>query len=271
MVISLNLKIKEVEKEIDEKNFEKALGLLDEIAENDEDYELSLLFRVSCLINLKRYEECLLVIDVLLRNNPHEELLWADKVVCHYFSDEKDMALKSLGKLEGIVNRNDAYSLYIVSQLANLVNQSDKAIEYADLALQIDEEFESAIIEKAHAASRIKNREMMNECADRLIKLYGEGELLKMTFPFMLKLFSGNYVGCLDIVNGIDDSDGKMTEMLKYAIYNQMGEELNVEIYATGPFGSDLDDALKVLFDYYYDGIEGGMIGGVSYVIVKKS
>ena len=128
-MIILNLKIKEIEKEIDEKNFEKALGIINEIKKDDEEYELSLLFKVSCLINLKRYDECLPIIDLLLKENPDEELLLADKVMCHYFSGDKKQALKSLRKLESIVNRNDAYSLYVVSKLANLVNESDKSIE----------------------------------------------------------------------------------------------------------------------------------------------
>lgn len=270
-MIILNLKIKEVEKEIDEKNFEKALAMLDEIESDDEEYELSLLFKVSCLINLKRYEECLAIIDILLKKNPNEELLWADKVMCHYFSGDKNQALKSLRKLESIVNRSDAYSLYVVSQLANLLNRSNKAIEYANLALEIDENFERAVIEKAHAVSRIKDYDEMNECADKLVELYGDNELLKLTFPFMLKLFSANYRGCLDLVNGIEDLDDEIIGMMKYAIYNQMCEDLNVEIYVIGEVESDLDDGLEMLFGYYYDGVEGGMVGNVSYVVIKKS
>ncbi len=269
-MIILNLKIKEIEKEIDEKNFEKALGIINEIKKDDEEYELSLLFKVSCLINLKRYDECLPIIDLLLKENPDEELLLADKVMCHYFSGDKKQALKSLRKLESIVNRNDAYSLYVVSQLANLVNESDKAIEYADLALEIDENFERAIIEKAQAMSHIRDYEGMNECADKLIGLYDDNELLKLTFPFILKLFSGKFKECLDLVNKINHSDDKIYDMMKYAIYNQMCESLDVEIYVTAHVESDIDDGLEMLFAYYYDGIEAGIVGDVSYVIVKK-
>lgn len=269
-MIILNLEIKEVEKEIDEKNFKKALEILDEIKSDDEEYELSLLFKVFCLINLKRYREALAIIEVLLKENPNEELLWADKVICQYFSGDKTHALKSLRKLESIVNRNDANSLYVVSQLANLVNRFNKAIEYANLALEIDEDFELAIIEKAHAVSRIKDYGQMNECADKLIELYDDDELLKLSFPFMLKLFSGNYRGCLDLVNRIGDPDDEVCEMMKYAIFNQMGEDLKVEIYVTGQIESNLDDALEMLFDYYYGGVEGGIVGDVSYVIIKK-
>lgn len=268
-MIILSFDIEEIEKEIDEKNFKKALAILDEIKSDDEGYELSLLFKISCLINLKRYGECLDVIEILLKENPNEELLWADKVMCHYFSGDKKQALMSLRKLETIVNRKDAYSLYVVSQLANLVNRSNKAIEYADLALEIDADFKLAVNEKAIAASRIKDYDMMNECADKLIGLCDEEEFV-LTLPFMLKLFSGNYKGCLDILNNIKNPEDKINEMMKYAIYNQMSEDLNVDIYVTGSVESDLDDALEMLFNYYYDGFEGGNINGVSYVVVKK-
>ncbi|MBQ9159859.1 MAG: hypothetical protein IJ122_00875 [Methanobrevibacter sp.] len=268
----MNLKIKEVEKEIDEKNFEKALGILDEIKAKDDGYELSLLFKVTCLFNLKRYGECLEIIGALLKNNPNEELLLADKVMCHYFLDDEKQALKSLRKLESVVNKNDAHSLCVVSQLCNLVNDPKKAINYADLSLEIDENFESALIEKAQAASQLKDHGMMIDCANKLISLKGDDESpLSLTLPFVLKLFAGDYRGCLDVVNSFDELDGEIEEMMKVAIYKEMYENLNIEIYISAKVESGIDDALRMLFDYLYEGIEGGPIGDAYYVIIKKS
>ena len=50
-----------------------------------------------------------------------------------------------------------------------------------------------------------------------------------------------------------------------------MYENLNIEIYISAKVESGIDDALRMLFDYLYEGIEGGSIGDAYYVIIKKS
>lgn len=267
-MINLNLEIEKAKQEFDEKNYEKALEILDG-AEADEDYlKLAILLKIASLMGLKRYDECISVIDSCIEEFPHDDFLWSRKVECHYFMDDEENAVKSLGELERIANKDDKYSLVFLAEEFILLNNYEKAIKYCDMALDIDRDFVDAHRQKAMAASAIKDHEMMNDCADRLLELY-ENEFSRAMIPLMLKLFSGRYGDCLDIINGVESLDDAHSDMLKGIVYNAIVDDLNVEIRTSAPVELTIDEVLNLLFEYYYGGVDCGEINGVMYLIAK--
>lgn len=267
-MINLNLEIEKAKQEFDEKNYEKALEILDG-AEADEDYrKLAILLKIASLMGLKRYDECISVIDSCIGDFPHDDFLWSRKVECHYFMGDEENAVKSLGELERIANKDDKYSLVFLAEEFILLNNYEKAIKYCDMALDIDGDFVDAHRQKAMAASAIKDHEMMNDCADRLLELY-ENEFSRAMIPLMLKLFSGRYGDCLDIINGVDGLDDAHRNILKGIVYKTMVDDLNVEIRTSAPVELTIDEVLNLLFGYYYGGVDCGEINGVMYLIAK--
>ena len=268
LVINLNLEIENAKQEFDKKNYEGALEIL-EGAEVDEDYrKLAIILKIASLMGLKRYDECISVIDSYIEEFPHDDFLWSRKVECHYFMGDEENAVKSLSELERITNKDDKYSLVFLAEEFILLNNYEMAIKYCDIALDIDGDFVDAHRQKAMAASAIKDHEMMNDCADRLLELY-ENEFSRAMIPLMLKLFSGRYRDCLDIINDVDDLDGVHSDMLKGIVYNAIVDDLNVEIRTSAPVELTIDEVLNLLFGYHYDGIGHGEIKGVLYLISK--
>ena len=269
MVINLNLEIEKAKNEYDEKNYEMALEILDGIEDEGEYQKLAALIRIASLMALKRYDESLNIIDSSIEEYPYSEFLWSRKVECQYFKgDEKDAA-KSLEELERIVNKDEKHALVFLAEEFELLDNHEKALKYCDMALEIDEDFEDAVRQKAMIASSLKDRDMMSDCADRLLKLYDD-DIYKVMIPFMLKLFSGRYKDCLDIVNGVNVLDDSQDEMFKGAIYKSMVEDLNIEIRTSAPIEMTVDEVLDLFFRYHYDGIGQGEIKGVRYLITKQ-
>lgn len=267
-MINLNLEIENAKQEFDKKNYEGALEIL-EGAEVDEDYrKLAIILKIASLMGLKRYDECISVIDSYIEEFPHDDFLWSRKVECHYFMGDEENAVKSLSELERITNKDDKYSLVFLAEEFILLNNYEMAIKYCDIALDIDGDFVDAHRQKAMAASAIKDHEMMNECADRLLELY-ENEFSRAMIPLMLKLFSGRYRDCLDIINDVDDLDGVHSDMLKGIVYNAIVDDLNVEIRTSAPVELTIDEVLNLLCGYHYDGVGHGEIKGVLYLISK--
>ena len=188
----MNSKIEEARKAFDDKNYSEALEILDGEEFDDAYLKLVFVIKMACLRNLNRYDDALRVIDVAIEKYPYYDFFWSHKIACHYFNDEKDEAIRSLAKLESMVDRDNNDSLVRLSTLFELVGDDENALKYCDMALAIDENYVDAVRQKAMIASSLKDEDMMSECADKLLELYDD-DALKAMLPLMLKLFSKRY------------------------------------------------------------------------------
>lgn len=266
MVIILNLKIEEAKKEFDDKNYVGALEILNGEEFEDEYFKLVMFLKIGCLRGLNRFDEALMVINSAIEKCPFEDIFWAQKVQCHYFNGEKRNAVRALVELERIVDRNDERALVDVSELFSLVGDDEKALKYCDMALSIDGDFVDAVRQKSMIAGSLKDYDMMSDCADRLLELYDK-DILKLSIPFMLKLFSKRYDDALSIVNSVGVLDDEHELLLKSAIHNAMAEDLNIEIRTSAPVEITIDEVLRIFMDYHYRGVQGGEICGANYLI----
>lgn len=242
-------KIKQAIEEYENKNYENALNILEDIEDENVNVKNVEMLKTFCLMNLRRYSDALVIINKMIEKDPYNFSMWVFKVNCHYFNDEKDIANKSLKELERIADRNDKKQLVEVAHISNLIRDSKKAIEYSDLALSIDECYIDAIHEKAHAAASLDDYDLMNECADQLLELYGD-DTIRFLFPFMLKLFSQRYEDCREMLDNAEGLDEGTVEMIKLGVYNTMLENMGVGIGLYEKVEVTINEALDILFDY---------------------
>ena len=269
MVINMNIEIEKAKNEFDAKHYEEALEILDG-AEVEEEYQkLAMILRIASLMALNRYDEAISVINSGIEKFPYDDFLWTRKVECHHFNDDDEDAEKAMDELERIVNKDDKSDPVFLAEKFEMLNNHTKALKYCNMALDIDGDFVEAVRQKAMVASALKDHDMMSDCADRLLELYDDG-FSKLMIPFMLKLFSGRYRDCFDIIKSSTVIDDEHDEMLKVAVYNSMLEDLKVEIRTSAPVELTIDEVLNLLFSYHYDGFEHGEIKGAKYLITKR-
>lgn len=264
----MNSKIEESIKEFDDGNYENALNLLEGIEVDGRELKLLMMIRYTCLMSLNRYDESLEIINSLIESDPYDVDFWISKAKCHYFAHNKKSAKKAVSEAERLIDESDIRQLVNMAQINNLIGNKGQALKYCDMALEIDETSLDALREKSLVASSLKDSELMNECADGLIEICGD-DTLSLVLPLMLRLFSGNYKGCLDLVDNAD-FDENHVEMIKIGVYNQMCEDLDVQIALSSPLVMDVGEALELLFKYHYDGVSCGNFKGVLYSVVKE-
>lgn len=264
----MNLKIEEALSEYEERNFENALAILEDADVSGVELKLVLVVKYDCLMKLNRYDESLHIINSLIEKEPYESAFWISKLKCHYFSNDEKNAKKALAELERLTDRSDVDDLVCLAQCCQLVDDDGKALKYCNMALKIDENSLDAIREKALIASSLKDNKMMNDCADKFVELCGDDALF-LVLPLMLRMFSGNYRGCLELINSSGCFDDDHIEMIKVGLYNRMIEDLNVQIGLSSPLEMTIDEGLKLMFKYHYDGISHGRYRGVMYCIVE--
>ena len=90
----MNSKIKKGRVKFNDENYEEALKYFNEVSEDDEDYMYVLIFKITCLMELERYDKALFLIESLLREDPEDELLLYEKIRCHIALNEKDVKEK---------------------------------------------------------------------------------------------------------------------------------------------------------------------------------
>jgi hypothetical protein len=144
-----------------------------------------------------------------------------------------------------------------------------KVIEFCNRALEVDRNYREALLEKSFAALQLDDFDMVNSISDRLLEI-SDGNILSLTPVFMLKLFSKDYAGCLDLINSSVDDDVKSEtiELFKSVIYNKLSEDLSAQILMTQKIEISVDDALKLMLDFKEHGVDSGRINGVQYFIV---
>ena len=265
----MNARIKKAREEFESGNYEKALGYLKRVKPNDNHYDLALVIKYSALMNLKRYSEAIKIINRLIGENPYDEYLWSRKVTCHYFNGEKEEAIKALGEYERVVDREDVEKLVSFAKTCNLLDKDDLALKYCNLALDIDDKSFEALIEKSMVAISMHDKELMNECADKIIDLNLE-DSVKLMMPFTLKIFAHEYKSAFQLIDRFKEIDESFDEMLKVGIYNRMCDDLNIQLISLGELEIDIDETLDLMFDYYYGGVNQGIIKGVKYFIISE-
>lgn len=269
LVIIVNENIKKGKQEFKKRNYKKALKLFENVRRDDEDYEFSLLYRISCLMALNEYGDALKFIDFLIEKYPQEDLLWHDKVTCHVFLNEDEKAGRALSELERLVDVEDKERLLRIAKLYNMVRDDENALKYCDMALEVDENYREALYEKTIVVARLKDYSLMNEVADRLVHVCGN-DLLALMPAFLLRLFSKNYRGCVDLINSADVdeySDGTVHDF-KAGLYNKMCENLNAQILVMDSIDLPVDDALNLMLDFHESGKDHGEVNGVQYFIL---
>ncbi len=255
--------------EFREENYEKALSHFESVDGDDDDYEISLFYRIPCLIHLKRYAEALSFINPLIEKNPNEFILWYDKARCHALLKEDKKAYSAMEQLERVVDTNNKNDLLCIAKLYNFLHDDLKVVEYTDKALAIDENYRDALYEKSFAAFSLDDDEMIEDVSKKLYDL-SDKSLLSSTPMFLMKLFNKNYRGALDLLdNVVDDEAGKEhIDMLKAVVYEHLTEDLSAQLMLSQKMELDIDDALKIMFDFKDTGRDHGEINGVTYFIL---
>ena len=266
MVIVMYDELMKAKNEFDDKNFEKALEIINANEFDGELYRFAIVIKSACLSSLKRYDEELTAINEGIEKYPYDDFLWSRKVLSHYFNHDLDGAAKALEELERITDKDSKEALLNLAQKSELVGAYEKAVKYCDMALDIDENFVEAIQQKSLAATSLGDHDMMSDCADRLLEIR-DNDLVSLMVPFILKLSSGRYKDCSRIINSADGLDLEYYELFKGSIYKQMICDLKIEIRSYELLDITIDESLNILFNYHYHGIDAGVVNGSQYFI----
>lgn len=264
----MDSKINKGRMEFNDENYETALKYFDEVSEDDEDYMYVLIFKITCLMELERYDKALFIIESILREDPEDEILLYEKIRCHIALGEDNEALRTLNVFENVISSDDKQMLLAVSKFYNQLDRFDDALRFCDMALGIDGYFEEAIREKSFIAAEIDNAEMIDWCAERLGEIYASNDR-SMVFVFLLKLYVGKFDDCLDIVGNLEGNLKDDTIlMLKSIVYKVFSEQLGVNIRLSGDADIPLERAISLLKDYRENGIDCGNVCGVEFRIM---
>lgn len=263
----MNSKIKKGRVEFNDENYEEALRYFNQVSEDDEDYTYVLIFKITCLMELERYDKALFLIESLLREDPEDELLLYEKIRCHIALGENAEALVSLKVFEKLIASDDKRMLLCVSKFYKLLGDYENALKYCNGALKIDENFEDAIREKSLIAIGLDDHELVNSTADRLSQIIGSHGM-GMISVFLLKLYVSNFDDCISIIENLEeDFRGDTLLMLKSVVYKQFCETLGVNLHVNGDVEIPVDEAIGLLREYDSAGVDSGVIGGVEYKI----
>lgn len=264
----MNSKIKKGRVEFNDENYEGALKYFDEVGEDDEDYMYVLIFKITCLMELKRYGEALFLIESLLSEDPEDELLLYEKIRCHIALDEGKEAFDALKNFEKIISQDNKRMLLAVSQFYRLLGDYGNALKFCDKSLEIDDCFEEAIREKSIIGIDLDDDEMINDCADKLWGIV-DNHGIEVVYVFLLKLFTSKFDDCLLIADNLnDDFDEDSIKMLKSIVYDEFSKKLGVNVHLNKEAEIPVDDAISLLKGYEENGICCGMINGISFRIM---
>ena len=252
--------------EFENKNYEKAVIHFEGVGGDDEYYEYALSYRISCLMKLENYREALGFLNELIENNPYVDILWFEKAMCHINLDEDEKAFSALDSLERVVDSDDKVKLLHIAKLYNILNDNLKVVEYCDKALDIDENFREAILEKSTVVLKLNDPDAVDEVSKRIVDL-SDNSLLSLMPAFLLKLFSKDYRGCLDVIGGCEEGS-ESTEMVKGLVYKNLSEDLNAQILLTSEIDLSIDEAIGLLLDFKENGKDNGKIHGVQYFVL---
>lgn len=253
--------------EFNDENYETALRYFDEVSEDDEDYMYVLIFKITCLMELERYDKALFIIESILREDPEDELLLYEKIRCHIALGENKEALNTLKDFENVISADDKQMLLAVSKFYNKLDRFDDALRFCEMALEVDGYFEEAVREKSFIAVEMDDVEMIDWCAERLLKICSCDDT-GLVSVFLLKLYIGKFDDCLGVVNSLEGNFKDDTIlMLKSIVYKVFSDQLGVNIHLYGDVDVPLEKAIALLKDYAENGINCGNVCGVEFRI----
>lgn len=264
----MNSKIKKGRVEFNDENYEAALKYFDEVREDDEDYMYVLMFKITCLMELERYDKALFLIESLLAEDPEDEFLLYEKIRGHIALGESKNALETLKTFEKLLTPDNKRLVLAISKFYRILGDLDNALKYCNCALEIDSAFEDAINEKALIAIDLDDNAMIDSCANDLLEVIESGSV-RMVSAFLLKLYIGNFEDCLNIINCLgDDFDEEFRQMLKFVVFKEFSEKLGVEIRLNDEAEIPVEEAISLLRDYDECGVNSGVIHGVGFIII---
>ena len=268
-MIIVNNEIIKGKQEFKNGNYEKALGHFENVGEDNEFYGYAQLFCANCLMELKRYDDALKIVNVLILQNPYNKLAWFNKVLCYIFSDDEKNALNIMDDVISVVDMGDKYDLVFLAKLYKLLHCYDDALRYCNMALEIDGEFREALYEKSFIAMRNDDSKALDEISEKFLGL-SDSDLFSLMPAFLLKLFSKDYAACVDLIekSDLNEFDEEHVGMLKGIVYNQICREYSVALLVVNEENLSIDDALGALIDFVEMGKTDGEIAGVQYFIL---
>lgn len=267
-MIYLNSKINKGRIEFNDENYEDALNYFDAVDESDEDYDYVLIFKITCLMELERYDKALFLIDSLLSEDPDDELFLYEKIRCHIALNEKEEALSALKDFEKIMSKDNKNMALDIARFYKFLGEYKFALRFCNMALSVDENFEDALLEKSLIAISLDNDEIIDNCANKLLSLV-DGDKYKIIPIFLLKIYSGKFRDCVDILDRFkEEFNDETCEMLKTIVFNQLCENLGVTIHLTEDGDVSVGEAIEMLFDYSENGVKYGIINDVGFVIM---
>ena len=255
--------------EFENENYREAISYFEQVGEDDRYYRYARLFMANSLMELNDYEESLKVVDSLISAEPYHKLAWFNKALCHVLLKQEREAYDTLDTILRIIDMDDKYDLVFMAKLYKLLGDHDNALKYCDAALEIDEYFKDALYEKSFAALRIGDDDAIRDVSDKL-HVISNDDLIRLMPVFLLKLFSKDYKGCRDLINNSNhgELDDEHIELLKAAVYNQVCDELSINLLIVNGKDLPIDDALDAVIEFVESGKDNGEIGKIQYFII---
>lgn len=264
----MNYKIKKGRIKFDDENYEEALKYFNEVSEDDEDYMYVLIFKITCLMELERYDKALFLIESLLKEDPGDELLLYEKIRCHIALCENNEALVTLKIFEKIISSDDKRMILCVSKFYKVLGDYDNALKFCNCALEIDENFEEAIREKSLIGIGLNDYDIIDSSADKLSEIIGNRGM-GMISVFMLKLYVSKFDDCISIIENLEgDFKDNTLLLLKSIVYKELCETLGVNLHVVGDVDIPVDEAIKLLKGYADNGVDKGIVCGVGFEII---
>ena len=268
MVKIMNDKIKQDNIEFEKKNYQNALNCLNQVHKNEYGYKFSLIVKLDSFMRLKKYDEALKIIDLIIEESPHIEIFWAEKVRCHLFLNEDAKALDALKELEKLCGDEDKEGFVRIARFYSILNENDKVIENCDNALKVDENYLPALYEKMLATSFLKDEKMIDDISEYILNA-SDNDLLSMLPVIMINLFSENYEKALELIENCElgEIDEEHRQLLKGAVYKRICDDLNAQIMLSEKVDLDVRDAVRLMLEFKETGKDHGEFNGVEYYI----
>lgn len=264
----MNSKIKKGRVKFNDANYEEALNYFNQVSEDDEDYTYVIIFKITCLMELERYDKALFLIESLLREDPEDELLLYEKIRCHIALGGNDEALSTLKIFENLISVDDKRMLLCVSKFYKLLGDYENALKYCNGALKIDGNFEDAVREKSLIGICLNDYEIINSSADKLSQIIG-GHGMGMISVFLLKLYVSRFDDCISLIEDLgSDFKDESIQLLKSIVYKELCENLDVDLHISDGAEISIDDAIGLLKDYDENGVDKGIINGAKFKIM---
>ena len=255
--------------EFENGNFQEALSYFEQVGEGEKYYRYAQLFKANCLMELEKYEDSLDVVNRLISIEPYHKLAWFNKALCHILLKDENEAFRTLEHLLRLIDMQDKHDLLFIAKLYKLLGDYDNVLKYCDAALEIDEYYKDALYEKSFAALRADDHDAIRDISDKLYQISND-DLFRLMPVFLLKMFSKDYKGCRDLINNSNQGefDDEHIDILKGAVYNQICEDLCINLLIVNGEDLPIDDALDAVIEFAENGKDNGKIGKIQYFII---